>query len=279
MFTAYAKINIGLFVEEKRPDGYHNLLTVFHRVDLADTIRFSPAEKILVDSDDPAAPGDESNLCHRAAAALRALAGIQAGVRIELRKKIPVGAGLGGGSSDAATVLSHLPAFWGISVDEAALRTIALGLGSDVPYFLRSGSALARGRGELLEYFDLQIPYTILLCNPGIHVATGWAYARVTPRPAPAEDLRSIILDGLRDPAGLSRGLRNDFEPAVFAAHPEIADLKTTMLDRGAVFASMSGSGSSVFGFFSSAETASALAEVYRRRGMTASITSPSFRP
>jgi 4-diphosphocytidyl-2-C-methyl-D-erythritol kinase len=279
VFTAYAKINIGLFVEEKRPDGYHNLLTVFHRVDLADTIRLMPAGEILVESDDPAAPGDETNLCHRAAAALRGFAGIQAGVRIELRKKIPVGAGLGGGSSDAATVLSHLPAFWGISVDEAALRTIALGLGSDVPYFLGSGSALARGRGELLEYFDLPIPYTILLCNPGIHVATGWAYARVNPKPAPEKNLRGIILDGLRNPARLCSSIRNDFEPAVFAAHPEIAELKTTMLDRGAVYASMSGSGSSVFGFFPSAGTAAALAEEYRRRGMTASLTSPSFRP
>jgi 4-diphosphocytidyl-2-C-methyl-D-erythritol kinase len=279
VFTAYAKINIGLFVEEKRPDGYHNLQTVFHRVDLADTIRFWPAERILVESDDPAAPGDQTNLCYRAAEALREVAGVQAGVRIELRKKIPVGAGLGGGSSDAATILSHLPGFWGISVDEAVQRTIALGLGSDVPYFLGSGSALARGRGELLEYFDLRIPYTILLCNPGIHVATGWAYARVNPKPAPDKDLRAIILDGLREPAGLSRDLRNDFEPAVFAAHPEIAELKTTMLERGAVFASMSGSGSSVFGFFSSAGTAAALAEEYRRRGMTASLTSPSFRP
>jgi 4-diphosphocytidyl-2-C-methyl-D-erythritol kinase len=279
VFNAYAKINIGLFVEEKRPDGYHNLLTVFHRVDLADTIRFSSAEEILVESDDPAAPGDATNLCHRAATALKAFAGVQAGVRIELRKKIPVGAGLGGGSSDAAAVLSHLPGFWGIAVDEAALRTIGLDLGSDVPYFLGSGSAVARGRGELLEYFDLRIPYTILLCNPGIHVATGWAYTRVNPRPAPDKDLRGVILDGLRDPDRLSGALRNDFEPAVFAAHPEIAGLKSTMLDRGAVFASMSGSGSSVFGFFSSAVTAAELAEEYRRRGMTTSLTSPSFRP
>jgi 4-diphosphocytidyl-2-C-methyl-D-erythritol kinase len=279
VYSAYAKINIGLFVERKRPDGYHDLLTVFHRVDLSDTIQFHSADDISVDSDDPAAPGDESNLCHRAAATLHARTGGRAGVRITLRKHIPVGAGLGGGSADAAAVLRHLPGYWGISVSEQELREIALGLGSDVPYFLGRGSALARGRGELLEYFDLQIPYTILLCNPGIHVATGWAYSQLRPRPAPTGDLRTALMEGLKEPEKLTAFLRNDFEAPVFAAYPAIADLKATILSRGAVYASMSGSGSSVFGFFRSPEAATGLAADLRGQGQTVSLTSPGFAP
>jgi 4-diphosphocytidyl-2-C-methyl-D-erythritol kinase len=279
VFAAYAKINIGLFVVEKRPDGFHDLLTVFHRVDLADTISFSPSEEIHVESDSPSAPGDTTNLCYKAAVALRDHAGARTGVRITLKKCIPVGAGLGGGSSDAATVLLQLPRFWGIGVEEAALRSIALNIGSDIPYFLGRGSALARGRGEILEYFDLPIPYTILVCTPAVRIATRWAYSQVQPRPAEGLDLLPTILNGLRDPAILRSALRNDFEAGVFTAHPEIAGIKNLMITHGAVYASMSGSGSSVFGFFPSAEAAAALGESFRTRGLTVSLTSPSFRP
>ena len=181
MFHAYAKINIGLYVVERRPDGFHNIETVFHRIAIADALSLTPAGEIRVSSSSPDAPSDNTNICFKAAALLQAHLKTSQGVHIHIEKQVPVGAGLGGGSADAACVLRQLPALWGATVPEESLRTMALQLGSDVPYFLSPGSAVAGGRGELLQYFTLDVPYTILLCNPGIHVATGWAYGRITP--------------------------------------------------------------------------------------------------
>ena len=278
VFRAYAKINLGLYVVEKRPDGFHNILTVFHRIDLHDTISFSPSSDVNVESTDPAAPGGVSNLCHRAAEALREHTGVSHGVRITLEKRIPVGAGLGGGSSDAATVLLHLPQFWGIEIDSFSLHILALELGSDVPYFLGAGSAMGRGRGEILEYFPLEIPFAILLCNPNIHIATGWAFSCITPGPPMAEDLRRVLTDGMHDPGLLRATLSNDFEPAVFSAHPAIGELKQEMLKGGAVYAAMSGSGSSVFGFFPTMDQAETLAGILRAKGLRSFVTPPLFR-
>ncbi|MCC6398975.1 MAG: 4-(cytidine 5'-diphospho)-2-C-methyl-D-erythritol kinase, partial [Bacteroidetes bacterium] len=179
MFRAYAKINLGLYVVERRPDGFHNIETIFHRVDIADTIRLAPAREITVTSSSPEAPSDSSNICHGAASMLRDHLGVTRGVHIHIEKQIPVGAGLGGGSADAACILRELPAFWGAAVPDQVLSTLALKLGSDVSFFLSPGSAVARGRGEILEYFPLDIPYTILLCNPNVHVSTAWAYAQI----------------------------------------------------------------------------------------------------
>jgi 4-diphosphocytidyl-2-C-methyl-D-erythritol kinase len=142
-------------------------------------------------------------------------------------------------------------------VEETTLQAIALGLGSDVPYFLGAGSALARGRGELLEYFSLVVPYVILLCYPNIHIATAWAYGQVSPNPREGKpDLRTILIRGLGDPRRLDGELTNDFEPAVIAAHPAIGRIKEAMQQGGSLYASMSGSGSSVYGLFESASAA-----------------------
>jgi 4-diphosphocytidyl-2-C-methyl-D-erythritol kinase len=274
---AYAKINLGLFVLTKRADGYHDIATVLHRVNVRDGLTLAPSDAIEVLSDDPAAPGDPQNICFKAALALRELCGTNAGVRITLRKGIPVGAGLGGGSADAASVLRHLPSMWSCGVDDARLRTLALRLGSDVPFFLGKGSAVAHGRGEVLEYFPLDIPYTILLCNPMINVSTPWAYGQVHPRGPMTVDLRSLLLEGMRDPSLLDRYLQNDFEPAVFAEYPRIASLKKTMIDRGAAYASMSGSGSTVYGLFHDALAAKGVADLCTAGGFKVFLTPPHF--
>jgi 4-diphosphocytidyl-2-C-methyl-D-erythritol kinase len=278
MFRAYAKINIGLYVVERRPDGYHNIETVFHRIDLWDELAFDLSPAIEVRATSPDVPEDASNICHKAARLLQDHLGISTGVRISLRKQIPVGAGLGGGSADGAVVLRELPAFWGRVVDETTLRRLALELGSDVPFFLGRDSAVAGGRGEILHYFPLDIPFTILLCYPNIHVTTGWAYERITPGTAdkPA-DLRQAVLQGVRDPSRLGELLRNDFEPVVFASHPAVAELKQTMIRGGAVFSLMSGSGSSVYGFFRVIPDAERVAASLAARGFRTSITSPHF--
>lgn len=278
MFRAYAKINIGLYVVERRPDGYHNIETVFNRIDLWDELAFAPSPKIEVQTTSSDVPGDASNICHKAARLLQAHLGVSAGVRISLRKQIPVGAGLGGGSADGAVVLRELPAFWDRVVDETTLRLLALELGSDVPFFLGRDSAVAGGRGEILDYFSLDIPFVILLCYPNIHVATGWAYGRIKPGTAgkPA-NLCQTVLQGMREPSRLAQSLRNDFEPVVFASHPAVAELKETMIRSGAVFSLMSGSGSSVYGFFPEITDAERVAASFLVRGFRAFLTLPHF--
>jgi 4-diphosphocytidyl-2-C-methyl-D-erythritol kinase len=280
VFPAYAKINLGLLVLNKRPDGYHNLSTVFHRINVCDRISFAPSAGISVVSTSAEAPSDESNICHKAARVLSERLYVRDGVKITIEKNIPVGAGLGGGSSDAATVLRHLPAFWGRPANQELLQELALMLGSDVPYFLSPGSASGKGRGEMLEYFAVDIPYTILLCNPNIHVATGWAYGQLRLSPTREEvNLKEVLLDGLRSPHILQEKLVNDFESPVFQAYPEVRNLKTDMVDAGAVYAAMSGSGSSVYGFFDDGNAADALAARLNTSGYRTFITPPHFLP
>lgn len=273
---AYAKINLGLRVTGKRTDGYHEICTVFHRIGLFDDILLRPSDAITVHTTDPAAPSDETNICHTAALMLRenleARKGVGPGVRIDITKRIPVSAGLGGGSADAAAVLRSLPALWGKSLPQDDLRELALRLGSDVPFFLGEDSALGTGRGEVLEYFRLDVPFAILLCTPPVQVSTQWAYSRIVPRPPERpdqEDLRSLLLRGMSDPLLLRENLVNDFESPVFKEHPVIRSIKESMARDGALFASMSGSGSSVYGFFHDTEGAGLAA---------ASLTSPGFR-
>lgn len=277
---AYAKINIGLHILGKRDDGYTNINTVFHRIDLFDELHFSPSKDIVLHSSSPDIPTDSRNICVKAVYLLREHFNCEDGVVISLRKNIPVGAGLGGGSADAAVVLKEVPKLWGRELDEASGRSLALRLGSDVPYFLDTGSACATGRGETLEYFNLTIPYCILLCYPGIHVSTAWAYQQVHPDPANASsDLRALLLEGLHHPEHLRQSVHNDFEPAVFSHHPKIRKLKDTMLRSDAVFALMSGSGSSVYGFFPDENAATRCARALHAQGYRTFLTRPGFTP
>ncbi len=279
MFPAYAKINLGLRVLSRRPDGFHNIETVFHRIDLYDEIEFLPSPTIHVESSSRDVPGDVTNLCHRAATLLQEALTPEGGVHIRLLKRIPTGAGLGGGSSDAATVLLKLPSFWNRTIDAATLHTFAVRLGADVPFFLGSGSALGRGRGEQLEFFPLDIPFWILLCNARIHISTAWAYRKVkVATRRELRDLREILSDGFRTPAVLSRELTNDFESAVFPKYPVLRAIRQEMLQGGAVYASMSGSGSSMYGFFRHEEEARAVADAFTARGYLTCITAPHFQ-
>jgi 4-diphosphocytidyl-2-C-methyl-D-erythritol kinase len=277
---AYAKINLGLFIREKRPDGYHNIETVFHRIDLFDEISLSESDEVSVVSTDVHAPGDESNICYKAAMLLRQHLGARAGVRISIQKNIPVGAGLGGGSSDAATVLRSLPQFWGRTIDDETLHELALQLGSDVPYFLHQGTAVGRGRGDILEYFDLDIPFSTLLCYPNVHVSTAWAYQHAkASKPWRRNDLKRLLIDGMKTPSMLVSDLLNDFEPIVFREFPAVMRLKEAMMRGGAEFSLMSGSGSSVFGLFSRQQAALAVEEKLREQGWLTFQTGPHFLP
>jgi 4-diphosphocytidyl-2-C-methyl-D-erythritol kinase len=274
---AYAKINLGLFILARRSDGYHDLATVFHRVDVYDDIELQPSAVIGLTASSPGVPSDHTNLCHRAAAMVQERLHIRDGVHIRLTKNIPVGAGLGGGSADAAAVLRALPVFWGKHADPALLSSIALQLGSDVPYFLEPGSAVAHGRGEMLDRFVLDVPFTILVCFPEIAVSTAWAYGQVRTNPL-SPDLREAVTAGMADPRRLGAELRNDFEPVVFAAFPAVARIKDTLLAGGAAYASLSGSGSSVFALFRSPDDAAHMAVQLRSLGCRTWLTAPHFQ-
>jgi 4-diphosphocytidyl-2-C-methyl-D-erythritol kinase len=277
---AYAKINLGLQILRRREDGYHDIETVFHRIGLYDLLVFERMDAgIRLTTNHPEAPEDERNLCHRAATAIFDRCGYAGGVHITLEKRIPIGAGLGGGSADAAAVLRHLPEYLGLRLPEQDRFAIASSLGSDIPYFLHGGSAHARGRGELLTYFELPLPYWILVVVPAIHVSTAWAYGAHAFNPSlPMPPLRELVEEHVDTPNEWVNRLRNDFEPVVFRAHESIMRIKEILYRTGADFALMSGSGSSVFGLFRDEAFARESADFFAKVHTT-HLTPPYFRP
>jgi 4-diphosphocytidyl-2-C-methyl-D-erythritol kinase len=259
---APAKINLGLEVIRRREDGFHDINTLFIPIDLYDELLMAPRSdgtiELRVEGNAELGAGSD-NLCVRAATALQEhCGGKQRGLDMELIKHIPMGAGLGGGSSDAAAALRGATRLWGCEdIDNRILRDVALSLGSDVPFFLDDGVAQASSRGELLRRLDLELPFAILLINPGIHVPTPWAYSQVGRiGERAASDLPALLAEGVRDPEILRRNVVNDFEPAIFSAHPVLAAIKHRLYDAGALFALMSGSGSTMFGLFPNADIA-----------------------
>jgi 4-diphosphocytidyl-2-C-methyl-D-erythritol kinase len=248
---ALAKINLDLRVLGKRPDGYHELRTIFQTISLADIIDidFRRARRTEIALDDPLHIAD--NLMTRAARLAMDAMRITGKVEMQLHKRIPMGAGLGGGSSDAAAVLLALPAIAGRTLDFAALSEIAAGLGSDVPFFLLGGTAAGIGRGtELFPLADVPAMKGLLVAS-GIHVNTTQAYRDLSPR-LTTELQRNKIksFQALTWDTSSVAGARNDFEEVVFEQHPSLAALKRKLARAGAVAALMSGSGSAVYGLF-----------------------------
>lgn len=270
---AYAKINLGLRILRKRPDGYHDIETIFHQIDSYDTIELTrTAGDIALQSNSATLPTDSANLCVKAAQLLQDISHVKEGVRISLTKNIPVAAGLGGGSSDAAATLKGLVKLWGLALRNHELKKIALNLGSDVPFFLEGGTAFATGRGDNLEHFPFELPYWILVATPPVQVSTSWAYSQV----------HSFGTGGLRpvlgDPKLPLELLTNDLEAVVLKAYPEVSNLKKVMYDLGAEFTLMSGSGSSVFGLFQEEDLAN-IAALKLSKSYDTSLTPPSFKP
>jgi 4-diphosphocytidyl-2-C-methyl-D-erythritol kinase len=250
-----AKINLFLKVTGKRPDGYHNLVTLMCRVGLYDTITLNiGAPRIRVTSDDPNLPEDQANLAGQAAAAFY---GTNIGsfkppserVAIDIRKKIPVGAGLGGGSSNAAAVLMGLNRHYGKPLTPSQLSEIGLSIGADVPFFLFKKSALATGIGECLEEFSRFKPWTILLVFPGFSVSTAQVYKKLTLGLTKCEKILKSSLFKAQE-IDVTQHLCNDLETVTLAQFPELVEIKKKMCTLGAANALMSGSGPSVFGLF-----------------------------
>jgi 4-diphosphocytidyl-2-C-methyl-D-erythritol kinase len=255
--SAAAKVNLALEILTRRPDGYHEIATVMQTVDLSDRLVLEDCDTIEVRTSAPGVPTDERNLAYRAAVALRDAAGVARGAQMTLEKRIPVAAGLGGGSTDAAAALIGLNRLWGLRWPAADLEKLAVGLGMDVPFFLRGGAALATGRGERLAPLA-GAALGLVLVNPRFAVSTADMYGRVT---------SSMYSDGKRARTAaaalqtrragrVAASLYNGLEVAAGTAYPQIGQMQAALLAAGALGAAMSGSGPTVFGVARSWEQA-----------------------
>ncbi|PKL81708.1 MAG: 4-(cytidine 5'-diphospho)-2-C-methyl-D-erythritol kinase [Ignavibacteriae bacterium HGW-Ignavibacteriae-3] len=253
---APAKINIGLSVISKRPDGYHNLSTLFYPInDLFDLMTFELSESFSFSCSNSNLPQDEGNLVVKAKNLLENITGKKLSVKINLQKFIPSQAGLGGGSSDAAATLISLNELFLLGLNNEKLNTLALELGSDVPFFIRALPAVGSSRGEILDMIDLEIENPILIVNPGINISTHDAFHNIKPKNS-ILNYSHIIRDGRLDFDFMRNNIGNDFEEYAFREYPEIAAIKNQLYNEGAVFSLMSGSGSSVYGIFENIELA-----------------------
>ncbi len=279
-----AKINLLLHVKGKREDGYHEIVTVMQAIDLYDELLIEKADNLELICTSPDIPSDENNLVYKAAVKLREFTGINEGARISLNKNIPVAAGLGGGSSDAAAALSGLNRLWGLGLTVETLCGLGREIGSDIPFFLGGPTAAGYGRGDELIRLSNETDYWYLLVNPGIMISTAWVYSQVD---ISADDIRCnrppldsenwigplvqpnleltkevvhikiFLPDGLRlDGNNIWLFPYNDLEGVVIRRYPVIKKIKDEMVASGAMCALMSGSGSSVFGVFRDRDSA-----------------------
>jgi len=243
---AWAKVNIGLKILGKRDDGFHNIETTLATINLCDLITIDEAVSGIVLEAGNIGIKKEDNLCFRAAELFIKRYGVTKGVKIGLVKNIPVGAGLGGGSSDAAAVLRGMAQLFNIYVEDKELMALASEIGSDVPFFIKGGAAYAKGRGEELSFFKLP-QMKLVIFYPGYPISTKWAYEEYDKMMlTPAPDVDSISQDKKKK---VRKGfaLENHFEKVVFSRHPDLLDVKTNLLGTGVFFVSLSGSGSSLF--------------------------------
>lgn len=245
------KINIGLQVIGRRPDGYHDLETIFYPIALKDVLEIIDAPQnhtVSFSTSGLKIDGNsDSNLCVKAYHLLKKDYPQLAGVSMHLHKLIPTGAGVGGGSADAAFTLQLLNTKYALGIDLPKLQKYALELGSDCPFFIINKPCFASGRGEILEELVLNLSgYKIVFVHPGIHINTGWAFSMLK-KTNSHQDLKAFITKPVTEWRGQ---INNDFEAPVFKAHPEINLIKENLYNSGALYAAMTGSGSSLYGIF-----------------------------
>lgn len=258
---ANAKINIGLQVLRRRNDGYHDLETVFYPLNIHDVVEVVEAAEVQFTLSGLDIPDDgRDNLCLRAFRMLQEVYDLPP-VHIYLHKAIPVGAGLGGGSADAAVLLTLLNQQFKLGLGEPQLIAYASRLGADCAFFIRNKPVFATGTGNVFRDVEIDLsPYHVVMVKPDVHVSTGEAYGAVTPDPTSRQLATAITL-----PVETWREtIVNDFEAPIFARYPEIGAIKTFLYDNGAVFAAMSGSGSAVYGLFPTRTELAGLSAAYQ---------------
>lgn len=242
-----AKINLGLFIKCKREDGFHELESVFVPVDWKDELEIKEAAEFSFSSSGLSIPGDlDNNLCVKAYQLLKQDFDIPA-VQLHLHKNIPMGAGLGGGSSDAAFTLKGIDQLFELNLSHEKLEHYAAQLGSDCVFFIQNKTALVRGRGELLDFsLQLTLKAYVLMVKPKVFISTQEAYSKIKPQ-APQNSLPDLLQLPIAEWEGR---LKNDFEAALFPDYPELATIKEKLYEAGAKYAAMSGSGSCLYGLF-----------------------------
>ncbi len=244
----HAKINLGLSITSKRPDGFHNLETIFYPLPLRDVLEMIPSQQTRLINRGMDIPGaKDENIILRAHDLLKKHYPQTGELEIHLYKAIPMGAGLGGGSSDAAEALQLINQVFDLQIPGKKLSEMALEIGSDCPFFMQAAPCFATGRGEILDPVSLDLSgYSILLVHPPVRVETAWAFSKIKPA-QPGYDLKKTILKPIQEWPGT---IRNDFENPVFDAFPLLGKIKEQLYAHGALYASMTGSGSTVFGIF-----------------------------
>ena len=279
---SYAKINLGLRILGERPDHYHEIETVFQLIDLSDTIEFliSPSPNIEL-STNYSFLSNESNLIVKAAKLLRATYQVSQGIRVKLTKNIPVGGGLGGGSSNAAITLWSLQKIWDLPCTPNELQLLGGQLGSDIPFFFTGGCAHATGKGEVLTEFPFSGNYWVVTITPNFGISTAWAYQNLTLTKFDKNlKLISLISENLPALDQWSSVFTNDFEPTVLERYPEIGQNKEDLKKLKADFCSLSGSGGTVYGVFETEEKAQgAFSTLVKKKNCNVHICRPIFLP
>ncbi len=267
---APAKINWFLKVLDPRSDGYHNIESLIQRITLFDTLSFKPSSDLTLKTD--LSIPVEQNLAYKASLLLQQEVGIRKGAEIRLKKNIPVAAGLGGGSSDAASTLLGLNEMWALGLTKDDQCAIAEKLGSDVPFFLHNSLAFVEGRGEIITDHKAEKPVDILIITPSVSISTQWAYknfkaelnnTKLSKKTADNDDIRQLISYISKADFHKKIPAFNDLEPVALKKFPVIGEIKDKLYKEGAVFSIMSGSGSSVFGVFESSNQAEKASKVF----------------
>jgi len=248
-YKSFAKINIGLNVISKRADGYHNLETIFYPLKLHDTLTIKKSDKLRFYSNTEITISTEDNLIIKAIKLLENFTKVKFNVNISLNKVIPIGAGLGGGSSNAAFTLKALNELFDLKISNQNLIKLALMLGSDVPLFLFPLPAYAESRGEILYKIQLNIKSPILIVNPGIHISTKLAFSRIKPH-KPEQNIKEIIETYPSNYKKWNELITNDFEKIILEEYAELKEIKNHFLEFGSDFCLMTGTGSTFYGIF-----------------------------
>ncbi len=245
-----SKVNIGLKVLNQRDDGYHNIYTVFQELDFGDSITIEKTDSgCTIKSNVDWIPTDKSNICHKAYSAIKTKFPDLGGISIHIEKNVPIGSGLGGGSANAAAVLKGINELYGLGLSNSELKNIGASVGADVPFFIGGGTQLGEGIGDKLTLLPSHIQGRYLLVIPDVSISTPWAYSELINKLNSEELMPNFVGFFSGDYASL-KIFENDFERIVIPAYPEIGAIKQKLLELGARFASLSGSGSTVYGIF-----------------------------
>lgn len=274
--NSYAKINLGLNVLEKLDNGYHSIESGFCFIEWSDRFEVK-AGRMHLEMSDPKIPVDESNLIVKAIRLLQQEAGLKDEYNIKVEKNIPTGAGLGGGSSNAATALRMMNKIANLGLSQNDLIEFGKKLGADVPFFIKGKPGFATGLGHEIEELNIQPDAWIVTVYPNIESSTAEAYQMCEPNPEPEFSLRNVLLE--EEPEEWRYLLMNELEKAVFPRLHLVGNLKDQLYEFGAEYASMSGSGSSVFGVFEQDFVAINAYESFHKLGFPANLTRPNFEP